>query len=54
MIQNNSDHRNTAGICPHCGQDHTLWPMGGLDVRHFLCTQLDNFSEVEVAAMTSD
>lgn len=54
IIQNNSDHRNAAGICTHCGQDHTLWPMGRLDVRHFLCAQLDNFSEVEAAAMTSE
>ena len=54
IVQNNCDCRNTPGPCPCCGQDHTLWPMGRLDVRHFLCTQLDNFSDVESAAMTSD
>lgn len=54
IVQNNCDCRNTPGECPCCGQDHTLWPMGRLDVRHFLCTQLDNFSDVEKQALVSD
>jgi len=54
IIQTNSDCRNTPGGCPCCGQDHTLWPMGRLDIRHFLCTQLDNFSDIEAGALTSD
>jgi len=54
IIQNSCDCRNTPGPCPCCGQDHTLWPMGRLDVRHFLCTQLDDFSDEEAQALTSD
>jgi len=54
IVQNDCDCRNAPGECPCCGQDHTLWPMGRLDVRHFLCTQLDNFSDVEQQAMVSD
>lgn len=54
IVQNGCDCRNTPGECPCCGQDHTLWPMGRLDVRHFLCTQIENFSDVEQQALVSE
>lgn len=54
IVQNNCECRLSSGPCPSCGQDHTLWPMGRLDVRHFLCTQLQDFSDVELAALVSD
>lgn len=54
IIQNNCDCRNTAGACPCCGQDHTLWPLGKLDIRRFLCTKLVDFNDIEATAMTSE
>lgn len=54
MIQNSCDCRNTPGQCPCCGQDHTLWPLGRLEIRHFLCVGLEDFNEMEASALQSE
>lgn len=52
-IQTDSDHRTQSGGCPHCGQDHSLWAMGRLDVRHHLAVQVNELTDEETHAMVT-
>lgn len=53
-IQNQSAHDDTEGPCDYCGQDHTLWPLGRLDLRDHLPVRVVNFNDRELAALESE
>jgi len=39
-VQEHSGHRNSED-CPVCGEHHTMYPRGRLDIRHFAIVRMD-------------